>query len=81
VTTVATETALPATSTTNNVATGELVLSSDDLQAIVGNYGRADLEFSIEQVPENIIAQRIVVSNGGLTELTLRELTPPSFFE
>lgn len=48
---------------------GELVLNSSGIEAALGNYGRGDLEFSIEADPTALTGRQFVVRNGNLQQV------------
>lgn len=52
-------------------ANGELVVTGADLERILGNFTRGDVEFVVESLPANLTARRFVfTSNGSFTELS-----------
>lgn len=48
------------------LSNGELILTSGDIGAVVGEFGRADVELSFEA--NGIVARRFMVTNGVVTE-------------
>jgi hypothetical protein len=50
-------------------ASGELVSNSGAIEAAVGNYGRGDIEFTIEADPETLTARQFVVRNGVIQQV------------
>lgn len=50
-------------------ANGELVLDSTQVQALVGNYGRGDLEFTLEGQPQNLTGRQYVIRGGNLDQV------------
>lgn len=50
-------------------ASGELVKNSADIEAAVGNYGRGDLEFTIEADPDTLTARQFVIRNGVIQQV------------
>ena len=47
---------------------GEFTINSTQLEEVLGNYGRGDLEFTIEVLPENLTGRQFVVRNGNLEQ-------------
>ncbi|MCA8903694.1 MAG: hypothetical protein H6881_00535 [Rhodobiaceae bacterium] len=54
---------------TSIAAGGELVQNSAQIEAAVGNYGRGDLEFTIEADPDTLTARQFVVRNGVIQQV------------
>ncbi|MEE4212308.1 MAG: hypothetical protein V2I43_23955, partial [Parvularcula sp.] len=50
-------------------ANGELLLTSSDLEAALGNFGRADIEITVEEDSANITARRFIVRDSGIQSL------------
>lgn len=50
-------------------ANGEFVINSSQLEAAVGNFGRGDLEFTIEADPDTLTARQFVVRNGVIQQV------------
>lgn len=48
---------------------GELVQNSSQLETALGNYGRGDLEFTIEADPDTLTARQFVVRNGVIQQV------------
>lgn len=51
-------------------AGGELVTDSTAIETAVGNYGRGDLEFTIEADPDTLTARQFVVRNGVIQQVS-----------
>lgn len=62
----------PAAGTTAAIpANGERVITSTELETLLGNFTRGDVEFVVESMPSNLTARRLVFnSNGSFTELS-----------
>jgi hypothetical protein len=50
-------------------ANGEFVITSAGLEAAVGNYGRGDIEFTIEADPETLTGRQFVVRGGVIQQV------------
>jgi hypothetical protein len=50
-------------------AAGELVKNSTSIEAAVGNYGRGDIEFTVEAEPDSLTARQFVVRNGVIQQV------------
>lgn len=50
-------------------ASGELVQNSAQIEGAVGNYGRGDLEFTVEADPDTLTARQFVVRNGVIQQV------------
>jgi hypothetical protein len=48
---------------------GELVQNSTQLETALGNYGRGDIEFTIEADPDTLTARQFVVRNGVIQQV------------
>lgn len=50
-------------------ASGEFVTTSGELETALGNYGRGDLEFTIEADPETLTGRQFVVRGGVIQQV------------
>ncbi|GAB5455974.1 MAG: hypothetical protein Hens2KO_22030 [Henriciella sp.] len=51
-------------------ANGEFVTNSTTLEGAVGNYGRGDLEFTVEAEPTTLTGRQFVVKDGVIQQVT-----------
>jgi hypothetical protein len=50
-------------------ANGEFVVNSAGIEAAVGNYGRGDVEFTVEAEPDTLTGRQFVVRNGVVQQV------------
>jgi len=50
-------------------AKGELVLNSSSVEAALGNYGRGDVEFTVEANSTSLTGRQFVVRNGAIQQV------------
>jgi len=48
---------------------GEFVVNSAGIEAAVGNYGRGDIEFTVEAEPDTLTGRQFVVRNGVIQQV------------